>query len=126
MYDFAYAIQMVKVSPYHSPCNNNAVSHWVVLQHYYYMACDMAKMVTGNFVWNRVFSFSQLFCLFFEKKNKFSGSIIFRYLCIVVYFDRQLLSKWITKKTWKMLVMHCWCLCGKLNLFFLFQCWNMW
>jgi len=60
--------------------------------------------------------------VFFWKKNKFSGSIIFRYLCIVVYFDRQLLSKWITKKTWKMLVMHCWCLCGKLNLFFLFQC----
>jgi Na+-transporting NADH:ubiquinone oxidoreductase subunit NqrE len=25
MYDFAYAIQMLKVSPYHSPCNNNAV-----------------------------------------------------------------------------------------------------
>ena len=37
MYDFAYAIQMVKVSPYHSPCNNNAVSHGCVIQHYYHI-----------------------------------------------------------------------------------------
>jgi hypothetical protein len=43
MYDFAYAIQMVMVSPYHSPCNNNATSHGGVIRHYYYMDCDMAK-----------------------------------------------------------------------------------
>ena len=49
MYDFAYAIQMVKVSPYHSPYNKNAVSHAGVIQHYYYMGCDMAKMAAGNF-----------------------------------------------------------------------------
>jgi hypothetical protein len=49
MYDFAYAIQMVKVSPYHSPYNNNAVSHGGVIQHYYYMGCDMAKMAARNF-----------------------------------------------------------------------------
>ena len=49
MYDFAYAIQMVKVSPYHSPYNKNAVSHGGVIQHYYYMGCDMAKMAAGNF-----------------------------------------------------------------------------
>ena len=48
MYDFAYAIQMVKISPYHSPCNNNAVSHGGVIRHYYCMGCDMAKMVAGN------------------------------------------------------------------------------
>jgi hypothetical protein len=38
-----YAIQMVKVIPYHIPCNNNAVSHRGVIWHYYYMGCDMAK-----------------------------------------------------------------------------------
>ena len=43
MYDFAYAIQMVTLSPYHSPCDNNAVSHEGVIRHYYYMGCDMAK-----------------------------------------------------------------------------------
>jgi len=43
MYDFAYAIQMAMVSPYHSPCNNNAISHGGVIRHYYYMGCDMAK-----------------------------------------------------------------------------------
>ena len=43
MYDFTYAIQMVMVSPYHSPCNNNVVSHGGVIQHYYYLGCDMAK-----------------------------------------------------------------------------------
>ena len=69
MYDFVYAIQMVKVSPYHSPCNNNAVSHGgVIIRHYYYMGCDTAKLAAGNFAWNRVFSFSQLF--WFKKKKK--------------------------------------------------------
>ena len=43
MYDFAYAIQMAMVGPYHSPCNNNAVSHGCVIRHYYYMDYDMAK-----------------------------------------------------------------------------------
>ena len=43
MYEFAYAIQMATVSPYHSPCNNNAVSHRGVIRHYYYMGCDMVK-----------------------------------------------------------------------------------
>ena len=43
MYDFAYAIQMVMVSPYHNPCNNNDVSYWGVIRHYYYIGCDMAK-----------------------------------------------------------------------------------
>jgi hypothetical protein len=66
MHDFAYVIQMVKISPYHSPCNNNAVSHGGVIRHYYYMGSDMAKMAAGNFAWNRVFSFSQLFCLFLK------------------------------------------------------------
>ena len=74
MYDFVYAIQMVKVSPYHSPCNNNAVSHGgVIIRHYYYVSCDTAKMAAGNFAWNRVFSFSQLF--WFEKKKKNSSEI---------------------------------------------------
>ena len=43
MYDFACAIQMVMVSLYHSPCNNNDVSYGGVIRHYYYMGCDMAK-----------------------------------------------------------------------------------
>ena len=43
MYDFAYAIQMVTLSSYHSPCDNNAVSHGGVIRHYYYMGCDMCK-----------------------------------------------------------------------------------
>jgi hypothetical protein len=74
MYDFVYAIQMVKVSPYHSPCNNNAVSHGgVIIRHYYYMGCDTAKLAAGNFAWNRVFSFSQLF--WFKKKKKNSSEI---------------------------------------------------
>ena len=49
MYDFAYAIQMARVSPYHSPCNNDAVSDGGVIRHYYYMGCDMAKMAAENF-----------------------------------------------------------------------------
>jgi len=43
MYDFAYAIQMVILSPYHIPCNNNDISYGGVIRHYYYMGCDMAK-----------------------------------------------------------------------------------
>ena len=63
MYDFAYAIQMAKISPYHSPCNNNAVSHDGVIRHYYYIGCDMAKVAAGNFL----------------QKFTFSGPISFRY-----------------------------------------------
>jgi hypothetical protein len=49
--------------------------------------------------------------IFLGKQNflprfTFSDPISFRYQCIVVYFRRLLLSTWITKKTWKMLVMQ--------------------
>jgi hypothetical protein len=37
--------------------------------------------------------------------EKYSGPISFRYYYIFVYFCRLLLSKWITEKTWEMLVM---------------------
>jgi hypothetical protein len=73
------------------------------------MGCNMDKMAAENFAWNRVFSFSQLFYLFWKKKS--SEIHVFRsdqfsllmYRCLL---RRLLPSKWITKNTWKMIVMQ--------------------
>jgi hypothetical protein len=54
---------------------------------------------------NFFFFFLNLFS--FLSKFTFSGPVSFRYQCIV-YFHRLLLSKWITKNTWKLLVMQRW------------------
>ena len=56
--------------------------------------------------------FTIILSFFFYKRNayfpefRFSGPSIFSYQCIVVYFRRLLLSKWIAKKPWEMFIMH--------------------
>ena len=71
--------------------------HGGVIRHYYYMGCDMAKMATGNFAWNQVFSFSQLICLFW--KNKFSSKIhVFRSDQFSLLMYRCLLPSSVTVK----------------------------
>ena len=66
---------MVKVIPYHIPCNNNAVSHRGVIWHYYYMGCDMAKTKCHeegyvNFTFNSSRRTTLNFVILQKKKEK--------------------------------------------------------
>ena len=75
-------------------------------------------MVAGNYFF---FSIIQLF-FFFGKTNSFEISVfVFRYDHISLLMYRcllpPLLSKWITKKTWKMLNKKCNCIIMSLNTY---------
>jgi hypothetical protein len=62
------------------------------------MGCDMAKMAAGNFAWNRVFSISQLFCLFFFFFLNFSEIYVFRSDQLSLLMYRCLLPSSVTIK----------------------------
>ena len=97
MYDFVYAIQMVKTSPYHSPYNNNAVSHGGVIQHYYKWAVIWLKWQPEILHEFEYLVFHNYFG-FFWKKKKSSEIYVFRSDQLSLLMYRCLLPSSVTVK----------------------------